>query len=123
MDDIHSFENTVVAVLTSGDTANEALDLLAEAGYEVELLEGESGSDHLDPVGDGGFWASIKRAATALGDEKRVLDQLDSALAEGRVVISVDIEDREGKEAVSILREHGEYVWKFDNWTFTPIDV
>ncbi|MGF1617539.1 MAG: hypothetical protein ACFCU2_06970 [Acidimicrobiia bacterium] len=102
---------------------DEALDRLAEAGYEVELLKGESGSAHLDPDGDAGFWASIKRAASALGDEKRVLEQLDAALAEGSVVISVDIEDRDGKEAVSILRQHGEYLWKFDDWTFTPIEA
>lgn len=123
MDNTHSFENTVVAVLTSGDGVNEALDRLAEAGYQVELLEGESGSAHLDPEGEDGFWASIKKAASALGDENRVLEQLDSALAEGNVVISVDIEDRDGKEAVSILREHGEYLWRFDDWTFTPIEA
>jgi hypothetical protein len=123
MVDIHSFDNTVVAVLTSGDRVSEALDRLAGAGYEVEVLEGESGSAHLDPDGEEGFWASIKRAASALGDEKRVLEQLDSALAEGSVVISVDLEDRDGKEAVSILREHGEHLWKFGDWTFTPIEV
>lgn len=123
MEDIHSFDNTVVAVLTSGDGVSEALDRLAEAGYEVEVLEGESGSAHLDPDGDEGFWASIKRTASALGDEKRVLERLDTALSEGSVVISVDLDDREGKEAISILREHGEYLWKFGDWTFTPIEV
>ncbi|MEX0796401.1 MAG: hypothetical protein WD274_06885 [Acidimicrobiia bacterium] len=123
MEDTHRFENTVVAVLTSGDEAGEAVDRLAGAGFEVEVLEGESGSAHLEPEGDGGFWASIKKAASALGDEKRVLEQLDASLAEGRVVISVDLEDRDGKEAISILREHGEYLWKFGDWTFTPIEV
>ncbi len=122
MEDIHSFDNTVVAVLTSGDGVSEALDRLAEAGYEVEVLEAESGSAHLDPEGDEGFWASIKRTASALSDEKRVLERLDAALTEGSVVISVDLDDRDGKEAISILREHGEYLWKFGDWTFTPIE-
>ena len=54
MEDIHSFDNTAVAVLTSGDRVSEALDRLTEAGYEVEVLEGESGSAHLDPEGDEG---------------------------------------------------------------------
>lgn len=124
MEDTHSFDNTVVAVLQSGDEANEALDRLRKAGYEVEILEGESGSAHLDPGADDGFWASIKRAASNLGDEKRVLERLDTALSEGRVVLSVDLDDKEGKEAVSILRElGGEYLWKFGDWTFTPIEV
>lgn len=124
MEDTHSFENTVVAVLKSGDKANEVVDRLAEAGYEVEILEGESGSAHLDPGGGDGFWASTKKAASALGDEKRVLERLDSALSEGSVVVSVGIGDRDSKEAVSILREHGgEYLWKFGDWTFTPIEV
>ena len=124
MDDAHSFENTVVAVLQSGDNASEAVDRLAEAGFEVEVLEGESGSAHLDPGGNEGFWASIKKAASSLGDEQRVLERLDSALSDGRVVVSVEIGDRDGKDAVSILRKHGgEYLWKFGNWTFTPIEV
>ena len=124
MEDIHTFDNTVVAVLQSGDDATEAVGRLEKAGYEVEILEGESGSAHLDPQGAGGFWGSIKRAASALGDERRVVERLDSALSEGRVVISVDLDDRDGKDAVSILREHGgEYLWKFGDWTFTPIEV
>lgn len=124
MEDTHTFDNTVVAVLQSGHEASEAVDLLGKAGYQVEILEGESGRAHLDPQGDEGFWASVKRAASALGDEKRVLERLDSALSEGRVVISVNLDDRDGKGAVSILREHGgEYLWKFGDWTFTPIDV
>jgi hypothetical protein len=116
----HSFDNTVVAVLKSRDEAREAMDRLGEAGYEMEILEGESGRAHLDPGGDDGFWASVRRAATSLGDEKQVLERLDAALSEGRAVISVDLDQRDGKEAVSILREYGgEYLWKFGDWTFT----
>lgn len=124
MEDTHSFDNTVVAVLEDGDTASDAVDRLSEAGYQVEVLEGESGSVHLDPGGEEGFLASIKRAASALGDEKRVLERLESALSEGSTVVSVRLDDRDAKEAVSILREHGsEYLWKFGDWTFTPIEV
>ncbi len=123
-EEAHSFENTVVAVLASGDKARDAADRLAEAGFEVEVLKGESGTARLDPGTDAGFWASIKEAASALGDERRVLDRLESALAEGHVVVSVSLGDRDGKEAVSILRaQGGEYLWKFGDWTFTPIEV
>lgn len=124
MEDRHSFENTVVAVLAGGDQANDATDRLAAAGFEVEVLQGEAGIAHLDPEGGEGFWALIKKAASALGDERRIIDRLDSALSEGNVVVSVDIGDRDSKEAVSILREYGgEYLWKFGDWTFTPIEV
>jgi hypothetical protein len=122
MGDTHSFDNTVVAVFHSDDEATEAIDRLGGAEYDVEILRGESGSAHLDPGGDAGFWASIRKAASNLGDERRVLERLDAALSEGRVVISVDLDDRDDKEAVSILREYGsESLWKFGDWTFTPI--
>jgi hypothetical protein len=123
MGDIHSFENTVVAVLSAG-SSSEALEQLSAAGYEYEVMEGESGSKHLDAGGKEGFWAALKRAAAALGDETRVLNRLDSELAEGNIVVSVDISGREGKQAVSILREHGgEFIWRFGDWTFTPIEI
>jgi hypothetical protein len=124
MEDIHSFENTVLAVFDRVPAAEEVISRLGAAGYEVEVLEGESGSAHLDPEGEEGLWAALKRAATSLSDEKRVLDRLDSELSEGNIVVSVDISDREAKEAISILREEGgRYLWKFGDWTFTPIEV
>ena len=124
MEETHSFDNTVVAVLEGGPSANEAVDRLIEAGYNVEVLEGEPGSAHLEPEGEEGFWATIKTTAFALGDKKRVMERLDSALSEGNVVVSVNLDDRDAKEAVSILRQHGgEYAWKFGDWTFTPIEV
>jgi len=123
MEDTHSFDNTVVAVMKSEHEATDAVDRLVRAGYEVEILQGESGSAHLDPGADAGFWAFLKKAASNLGDERMVLERLDSALSEGSVVISVDLDDRDGKEAVSILRDGGEYLWKFGDWTFTPIEV
>jgi hypothetical protein len=123
MGDSHSFENTVVAVLSAG-SSNEALERLSAAGYVFEVMEGESGSRHLSPGEKEGFWAALKRAAAALGDETRVLDRLDSELAEGNIVVSVDISGREGRQAVSILREHGgEFIWRFGDWTFTPIEI
>jgi len=123
MGDSHSFENTVVAVLSAG-SSNEAFERLSAAGYVFEVMEGESGSRHLSPGEKEGFWAALKRAAAALGDETRVLDRLDSELAEGNIVVSVDISGREGRQAVSILREHGgEFIWRFGDWTFTPIEI
>jgi hypothetical protein len=123
MGDSHNFENTVVVVLATG-SSDDVLQQLSAAGYEYEVMEGESGSKHLDAGGKEGFWAALKRAAAALGDETRVLNRLDSELAEGNIVVSVDISGREGKQAVSILREHGgEFIWRFGDWTFTPIEI
>lgn len=66
MGDSHSFENTVVAVLAAG-SSDDALQQLSAAGYDYEVMEGESGGRHLDPGGEGGIWSALKRAAAALG--------------------------------------------------------
>lgn len=127
MTDIHSFKNTVVAVFDSPGPAREVVERLSIDGYDFEILEGEEGSRHLDAGGEEGLWAALRRMATALGDENRVLRRLDAEIAEGNVVISVDIEesdDRESSMAVSIIREHGgKFIWKFGEWAFTPIEI
>lgn len=127
MSDTHSLKNTVVAVFESRENATAAVDDLAAKGLDYEVLQGEAGSEHLDPGGEGGLWAAMKRMATALGDENRVLDRLDKEIAEGNVVVSVDIEDagdERSSAAVAVLRENGgRFIWKFGEWAFTPIEI
>ncbi|REK12535.1 MAG: hypothetical protein DWQ40_11360 [Actinobacteria bacterium] len=124
MTDIHSLQNTVVAVFESPDDAKAAAEQLASAGYEIEVLQGEEASDHLDPEGDEGIWASLKRLASALGDERRILNRLDREVAEGNVAVSVDIEDGDAAPAIKIMREcGGRFIWKFGEWAFTPIEL
>ena len=121
-DEIHDFDDTVVAVLPDEPSVDDALSDLIAAGYDVEVLRGDEGKAHLDPSGESGPTATIKRLLNAFGDQYRVLDRLNEALDEGRLVISVDSKPDEATEAVEILQDHGgEFIWKLGTWTFTQI--
>lgn len=115
--------NTVVAILDPHVEGRDAVADLGAAGYEVDVLEGERGKERLDPRGDkGGVVATVQRLINAFGDEFRVLDQLDAAVDQGKIVVSVDIDADNPGPAVDILRDHGgTYIWRFDRWTFTRI--
>lgn len=122
MTDIHDFENTVVAVLDSRPAVANAVDQLSQRGYEFEVLVGKEGQEHLDPKGETGVIATIKRLIALFGDQHRILERLSQALKEGKVVVSVEAEPDEAAGAISILRDHGgHYMWKFGEWTFVPI--
>lgn len=122
MSEIHEFDNTVVAVLDRVPAAQSAVDRLADAGYEFEVISGEEGKGHLDPGGEEGMGATVKRLLNAFGDQQRILERLQQELDEGNLVISVETVPDEADEAVRILRDHGgSYVWKFGTWTFTRI--
>jgi hypothetical protein len=118
-----SLTNTVVAIMDPRADGKDAVADLTAAGYEVDVMHGAEGKDRLDPRGErGGVMATVQRLINAFGDEFRVLDQLEAAVDEGKVVVSVDIDADDPGPAVDILREHGgTYIWKFDRWTFTRI--
>jgi hypothetical protein len=117
---IHDFDDTVIAVL---DDTSEVVAELQAAGYEVEVLVGASGKEHLDPGGESdGAASTVKRLLNAFGDQYRVLERLHEELDSGKQVVSVDASPDEAGEAVRILKEHdGEYIWKFGSWTYTEI--
>ncbi len=122
MTEIHDFDDTVVAILDETPAVADAVDRLSAAGYDFEVLRGTEGKDHLDPAGQKGAKATVKRLLSAFGDQYRVLDRLQSALDRGDLVVSVDASPDEATEAVHILQDHGgEYIWKFGSWTFTKI--
>lgn len=120
--DVHDFDNTVVAILDYEPEAADAVEALSEAGYDFEVLRGDEGKEHLDPAGEKGAKATVKRLLNAFGDQYRVLDRLYAELDEGNLVVSVDSPPDQASEAVRILQDHGgEYIWKFGSWTFTRI--
>lgn len=122
MDEIHDFDDTVVAILDDADIAADVVERLSAAGYDYELLQGEEGKDHLDPEGESGPGATIKRLLNAFGDQYRVIDQLTRELDDGRLVVSVDADPDEAEEAVRILQDHGgEFIWKLGTWTYTQV--
>ena len=122
MADIHDLDNTVVAVIADPDRARSAVSELRQANYEVEVLRGEEGKEHLDPAGESGPTATIKRLLNVFGDQYRILEGLNTELDRGNYVISVDSEPDDATEAVRILQDHeGEFIWKLGTWTYSRI--
>jgi len=122
MSEIHDFDNTVVAILSRESEADGALSDLTAAGYEVEVLRGQEGKDHIDPAGETGAIATVKRLLNAFGDQYRVIERLYEELDEGNLVISVEATTDEAGEVVRILQDHdGEFIWRLGTWTHTRI--
>jgi hypothetical protein len=122
MSEIHDFDDTVVAVLSEHVDLDATVADLAAAGYEAEVIRGEEGKRHLDPAGEEGVGATLKRLISAFGDQYRVMERLTDELDAGRVVISVDATPDEATRAVRILQERGgEFIWKLGTWTFTQV--
>lgn len=122
MAEIHDFDDTVVAILSDAEKAQRAISRLTAAGYDIEVLEGQSGKDHLDPAGESGPVATVKRLLNAFGDQYRVMDRLSRELDEGNLVISVESSPDEADDAVGILQDHdGEFIWKLGTWTYTRV--
>lgn len=122
MAEIHDFDDTVVAVIPETTDLDSVAAELAAAGYEYELIQGESGKRHIDPDGAQGVGATFKRLLNAFGDQYRIIDQLNNELDEGRTVISIDAKPDEAGEAVRILEAaNGEFIWKLGSWTYTQV--
>jgi hypothetical protein len=120
--EIHDFDDTVVAILSDAEKANSAMAELRAAGYDIEALEGEEGKRHLDPAGESGPIATVKRLLNAFGDQYPLIERLFAELDDGNLVISVEAEPDEADEAVRILQEHdGEFIWKLGTWTYTRV--
>jgi len=118
----HDFSNTVIAILETTPQARAAVDSLTAAGLDAEVLSGEPGRSHLDAEAESGLVAKLRLLARGLGDETRILHHLDIALAEGRTVISVDVESDQTPVAATILEQHdGRYIWRFGEWSFNRI--
>lgn len=84
------------------------------------MLEGEQGKKHIDPAGETGPVATVKRLLNVFGDQYRVIERLNAALDEGDTVISVDAKPDDATRAVEILQDHGgEFIWKLGSWTYS----
>lgn len=119
----HDFDNTVVAILDREPSVESATEMLTHAGYDFEVLEGEEGRKHIDPRSEEGLMGTVKRLIAAFGDQHRIIDRLDAALQEGRKVVSVQTEEGDSGEAISILKDHGgHYIWRLGEWTFARIE-
>lgn len=122
MDEIHDFDNTVVAILDSDDDAEAAVDRLGAAGYVNEVLRAEEGKPHLDPEGDSRPEATLKRLFNKFGDQYRVIDERVEKLDHGNLVVSVDTDPVDASETVKIHQDTGgEFIWKLGTSTYTRV--
>ncbi len=121
-DQPHDFSNTVIAIVETASHVDAVLDSLTAAGLQAEVLRGESGRSHLDADPDAGLVSKLRHLARAFGDETRILNHLDNALAKGMTVISVEVEPDQASTAGTILEQHhGKYLWRFGEWSFNRI--
>jgi hypothetical protein len=122
VDEIHDFDDTVVAVFHDPSVVDDVTAELGAAGYGYEVLQGDEGVSHLDPGGQTGAAATVKRLLNVFGDQYRVLEHLNAEMERGGVVISVDSEPNAAGDAVAILEDHGgEFIWKLGAWTYTQV--
>jgi hypothetical protein len=113
-------KNKVVAIFETEEAASQASSAVSNLGKNVILLEGEEGRARL-PQNQGGIKGALKTAAMTFGDEIRVLDGLDEALARGDQVLVVETGDGEADRVVTTLDQNqGRFVWSFGEWTFKP---
>lgn len=120
---VHDFDDTAVAVFGGNAAIDDVIAELVAAGYDPEVIKGEEGRRHLDPGGEQGGAATLKRLLTAFGDQYRLLERLQEELDNGNVVVSVDATPDEATDAVVIMQDNGgEFIWKLGSWTYTQIE-
>ncbi|HEY4607178.1 MAG TPA: hypothetical protein VIH55_05975 [Acidimicrobiia bacterium] len=119
---MNDLTGTVVAIIDDGERAKTALTALAEAGYGADLLYGDEGRAHLSNEIDDGITSVVKRLVLAFGDEVRIIERFDAALADGASVVSVDVEADQAPDVASILEDHdGHDMWRLGEWSFNRL--
>jgi SpoU rRNA methylase family enzyme len=117
-DESIDLKNKVVAIFEDESAAAKASSAVSSLGRNVVVLQGEEGRARL-PQNQGGIKGAVKTAAMTFGDEIRVLDGLDEALARGDQVLVVEAGESEAERVVTTLDQHqGRFVWSFGAWTF-----
>lgn len=112
-------KNKVVAVFDKAGAASRASSDVAGLGHSVTVLEGEEGRARL-PHNQEGIKGALQTAAMTFGDEIRVLEGLDEALADGAQVLVVDASEDADQVVTKLSQNEGRFVWSFGDWTFKP---
>ena len=97
--------------------------MLLQKGYDVVVLKGEEGRNALEPTGDEpGVGAALKKLAALYGDELRIIERLDRALADGKTLVAVRADEDQKPSVVELINAHGgASVWHFGQWTFEKL--
>ncbi len=119
---MHDLTGTVVAIIDDLEEGRTAVAALAQEQFTAELLHGEEGRAHLTETDEKGLSAVARKVALAFGDEVRIVDRLDTALENGRSVVSVDVDNDNAARVAVILEEHGGHdMWRLGEWSFNRI--
>lgn len=114
----------VVAIFDEEESTEAALEDLRDKGYEVEVLRGQQGRERLRAEDDHeGFFESFRAAVeSALGDEDRILDNVDAELVDGATFVVVDASRADESKIAESLKAHGgHYLWHFDKWSYVSL--
>ncbi len=111
--------DSVVGIIDDHEAASQAMGRLIAAGFEdASLLHGEEGRSLLAEDPEEGIGAAVKRMIEAFGDQTRIRDRLDTALANGASVISVPVETDSAGEVTRLLEAHGGHdMWRLGEWS------
>jgi hypothetical protein len=113
---------TVVGVIDDPEHARDAVKELRAAGFSVKTFHGEKQRVRLRDDDGEGLLPTVRRLLLAFGDETRILDNLDRALANGSTVISVEVTEDGAPRVSEILLQHGGHnAWRLGEWSFNRV--
>jgi hypothetical protein len=113
-------EERVVAIV-DGEDSGGAVEAVRAGGWEVTTLDSEAEVERLEPK-QGGIAGALSKAAAVFGDEMRIIDQVERALADGNQVVIVTGDADQAPAIAKVLREHGALsIWDFRSWTFVNV--
>lgn len=117
-------QDKVVAVFDTAEATETAVTTLRAKGYDLEVLEGEDGRSRLQGESeDDGILSSFRGAVeTFLGDEDRILENVDEELKKDHRFVVVDSSESDEAEIAAELKDHGgHYLWHFGKWSYVSL--
>ena len=123
-------ENNVVAVIDTLEELEELIESLTRGGFlrsEIQVLYGQAAAEKLQAsTGRSGLTGLAMQLVASIGmpnDETAIKNRYAEALADGRILVSVEAPTDERKEvAAELLREHGgKFVNFLGRYTIEPM--
>jgi hypothetical protein len=119
---MYELTGRVVGVIDDPEHARDAVMDLRAAGFSVKSFDGEKGRARLGEDDGEGLLSTIRRLLLAFGDETRILDTLDRALANGSTVITVEVTEDGAPMVSEILLQYGGHnAWRLGEWSFNRV--
>lgn len=124
MPDRIDLQDKVVAVFDTTEATEAAVTALRAKGYDLDVLEGEEGRRRLELDAENERFLSSFRdlVETFLGDEDRILENVEEELEAGHRFVVVDSSESDEAEIAAELKDHGgHYLWHFGKWSYVSL--